>query len=404
LSPEIDSEPPPFTEKADLPEELAYRLRQQRLTADFGYFALKTDNLDEILQEATRVAASGLNSPLAKVLEHMGRGQGFVVRAGVGWGPGVVGVETVGDDLESPGGYTFHTGKPLISNHLENEQRFRTPALLVQHGVKRAMNVIIQTDEMRFGVLEVDSSDQGKFDEADIAFLEGFATMMGVAIQRAQIDVALRQNQLSLTAVIRHQEVLTHEISHRVKNSLTVVSGLLAMQARTTSSEEVRRALNDARSRIQTIASIHDRLWRTDEVRTVNLQGFLSDLCSHLGNISERHKLLWDVDSVTIQTDQAITLGLLTNELITNSFKYAYGHDQGGHVQLSAKALGDGKLRFEVSDQGRGLPPNFGTTSSSSLGMRLIGTLSQQLGGTPEWANLEPGTRFTIEFETHRID
>src|ERR1700757_4798843 len=80
-----------------------------------------------------------------------------VYEYGNGWGEGVVGTASVGADLESPAGYALHTGKPVISNHLENEQRFRTPELLLEHGIHRAMNVILQGDGVPFGVLEVDS-------------------------------------------------------------------------------------------------------------------------------------------------------------------------------------------------------------------------------------------------------
>ena len=83
--------------------------------------------------------------------------------------PGVVGAASVGADLEFPAGYALRTGKPVISNHLENEQRFRTPDLLVKHGIHRAMNVILQGDGSPLGVLEVDSKSEGKFGERDIA-------------------------------------------------------------------------------------------------------------------------------------------------------------------------------------------------------------------------------------------
>jgi len=110
----------------------------------------------------------------------------LLVRAGVGWGEGVVGSATVGADLDSPAGYALHTGKPVISNHLENEERFRTPELLVEHGIRRAMNVILQGDGLPFGVLEVDSRSEGEFGEHDIAFLQGAANILGMAIEQQQ--------------------------------------------------------------------------------------------------------------------------------------------------------------------------------------------------------------------------
>jgi GAF domain-containing protein len=87
---------------------------------------------------------------------------------------GIVGVATAGADLESPSGFALHTGKPVISNHLENEQ----------HRIGRATNVVLQDDGSPYGVLEVDSRSEGEFSEHDIAFLQGAANILGMAIER----------------------------------------------------------------------------------------------------------------------------------------------------------------------------------------------------------------------------
>jgi hypothetical protein len=92
------------------------------------------------------------------------------VTAGIGWGPDVIGVATVGADIESPAGYALITGKPVISNHLGNEKRFRTPELLVKHGIRRVMNVILQGDGSPYGVLEADSRSEGEFSIHDVSF------------------------------------------------------------------------------------------------------------------------------------------------------------------------------------------------------------------------------------------
>src|SRR4029078_9889108 len=139
---------------------------------------------------------------------------------GVGWEKGVVGHATVGADLASPAGYALRTGKPVISNHLENEKRFRTPELLFEHGIRRAMNVILQGDGSPYGVLEVDSRSEGEFGERDIAFLQGAANILGMAIERERYERALK-------AALDRQQILTNEISHRVKNSLHIASLML---------------------------------------------------------------------------------------------------------------------------------------------------------------------------------
>ena len=107
----------------------------------------------ELLTNTAALTAEGLEAEFCKILEFQHEEGRFLVTAGVGWGPDVVGVATVGADIESPAGYALITGKPVISNHLENEERFRTPELLVRHGIRRAMNVILQGDGSPYGVL-----------------------------------------------------------------------------------------------------------------------------------------------------------------------------------------------------------------------------------------------------------
>src|SRR5436189_1122429 len=109
------------------------RLRQQEILAELGVLALQGTPFSELLTRTAALTAEGLEAEFCKILEFR-HGEGrFIVTAGVGWGPDVVGVATVGADIESPAGYALRTGKPGISNHLENEERFRTPELLVRH-------------------------------------------------------------------------------------------------------------------------------------------------------------------------------------------------------------------------------------------------------------------------------
>jgi GAF domain-containing protein len=124
-----------------------------------------------LLDQTVRLVAEGLEAELAKVLEYIPAEKRLLMRAGVGWDPGLVGTATIGADLESPSGFALRTGKPVISNHLENEERFRTPELLSTHSVRRAMNVILQGDGAPYGILEVDSRSEGEFAEHDIVFL-----------------------------------------------------------------------------------------------------------------------------------------------------------------------------------------------------------------------------------------
>ena len=159
------------------------------------------------------------------MLEYVPADNCFTVRAGVGWGPDVVGVAQVGADLASPAGYALKTGKPVISNHLDNEERFRTPELFARFDISRAMNVILQGDGKPFGVLEVDSRSDDDFRESDIPFLQGAANILGMAIER-------ERNQRLLKAALERHQVLLKEMNHRIKNSLSIVSSMLRLQSR----------------------------------------------------------------------------------------------------------------------------------------------------------------------------
>ncbi|WP_156526981.1 sensor histidine kinase [Bradyrhizobium sp.] len=356
-------------------QELPYRLRQQSLLGEFGRSAMQTRDIGQILQRATELCAEGLETPFAKVLEYMPEDKRLLVRAGVGWGPGTIGEVSLGIDMESPAGYAFHTGQMVLSNHLQEETRFRTPKLLSDHGIKRAINVLIARGgegHLPFGVLEADSPDPGQFDRADADFLAGFAGLLGIAIERQHADADLKE-------ALDHQAMLTREMSHRVKNSLASVVGLLRVQGRNAESEDVRNALKDAASRITTIAQVHDHLWRSTRIGFVDIADFAGELCRKLQE-TMAHKVSCAFDPLMISADKAIPLGLLINEIVTNSAKHAYP-DGSGDIRVSGARHGT-DLRVEISDQGVGLPKEFDIDQPrASLGFKVIKSLLAQLEG-----------------------
>jgi GAF domain-containing protein len=203
---------------------LRLRILQQEILAELGVFALQRRDFLELLNETARRTAEGLESEFCKVMEYLPDEHRLLVRAGVGWDPGVIGHASVGADSESPAGYALITGKPVISNHLENEERFRTPELLVEHGIRRAANVILQGNGAPYGVLEVDSRSSGEFVESDLTFLQGAANILGMAIERQRYE-------RDLASALERHKILLQEMNHRVKNSLQVVASMLRLQA-----------------------------------------------------------------------------------------------------------------------------------------------------------------------------
>jgi two-component sensor histidine kinase len=316
----------------------------------------------------------------------------FLVRAGVGWDPGVVGTATIGADAASPAGYALQTGKAVISNHLENEERFRTPELLLEHGIHRAMNVILQGDGAPYGVLEVDSRSEGEFSASDIAFLQGAANILGMAIYRQRAE-------RNLTAALERHQILAKEVNHRINNSLQIVASMLHLQTATTPSEEVRRALRDAASRIAAIARAHQQLYGSNQVGAVDLGAYLSAICDDLAKAMPNCKIhVAAAPGLQCATDIAIPVALVVNELITNSTKYAY--PKGGCEVWLDVAHSDNAISVAVRDQGIGLPVDFDIHSGRRLGMRLVNALSAQVHADLQVRRRNPGTEFLLTIPT----
>jgi two-component sensor histidine kinase len=385
----VAEQPEGGTPPADLTAEaLRLRVRQQEILAELGVLALQGTPFPELLDLTARLMAEGLQAEFTKVLEYMPSEGRFLVRAGVGWEPGVVGSATVGADVASPAGYALQTGKAVISNHLENEERFRTPELLLEHGIHRAMNVILQGDGEPFGVLEVDSRSEGEFSANDISFLQGAANILGMAIYRQRAD-------RDLTAALDRHQLMAKEVNHRINNSLQIVASMLHLQTAATQNDEVRHALRDASSRIAAIARAHQRLYSGDQIGKVDLGAYLSDICNDLGKAMPNCKIHVSVaPDIHCATDTAIPVALLVNELITNSAKYAYP-DGGCEVWLDVSRSEDG-LSISVRDRGVGLPAEFDLNSGKRLGMRLVSALSSQLNADLQVRRHTPGTEFLL--------
>jgi two-component system, sensor histidine kinase PdtaS len=507
-------EPRPVPATLTDEELLAYRLRQQSVLTQFGRRALEASDCDQLFSDAVQMCAEGMQAAFCKLLQYVPEQHKLLVRAGVGWRPGVIGHETLPLDRRFPAGFSFKTGQAVISNHLEHEEKFETPPLLKEHGVKRSLNVPVTLARgVHWGVLAADSPRQGQFDGADIEFMRGMAQILGAAIQRLRNEEALRESEeqfrtmadalpqlawmadpdgsiywynqrwyeytgmtldeasgwgwrdvhhpdhlqrvveriqhswdtgepwedtfplrgadgryrwfLSRAVPLRDadgrvtrwfgtntditerqkleefQALLIREISHRVKNSLALVSALLNLQARTLDGAS-RTALEDAALRVQAVATVHDQLFRQEDAREVDLKPFLCNLASAVSSAAPELETKATIDPATVSADMAVPIGLLVNELVTNAYKYAYPEGAEGEVRIIGKQLDEGRYQLEVSDSGCGLPADFdiNRASSSNLGMRVVTSLSRQLGGDMIMESAEPGVRFRIEFPT----
>jgi two-component sensor histidine kinase len=390
----VAEEPPAANQGPELSlETLRQRVRQQQILADFGVLALKGTPLFELLDQATQAVAEGLETEFAKVLKYLPEENRFLVCAGVGWEPDVVGTATVGADTASPAGYALKTGQAVISNHLDIEERFRTPELLMQYGIRRAMNVILAGDGTPFGVLEVDSRSEGEFSENDIIFLRGVANILGMAIERQRVEENLRK-------ALDRQQVLTREVNHRVNNSLQIVASMLHLHSSVAESEDVQHELRQAGSRITAIARAHRRLYSGDHIEALDFGAYLRDVCNDIAAAIPGCEIdVSAMEGVVIRTDRAIPAVLLVNELITNAAKYAYP-DRECRVWVTLSRDSENAVSISVRDEGTGLPAQF-DLRSGRLGMRLVNSFAQQLQGELCVLRKDPGTEFVLSFPLH---
>ncbi len=379
------------TKAADpLLHALHHRVRQQEILAELGVGALQGPGFDQLLADTARLTAEGLLTEFCKVLEYIPAENRLLVRAGVGWEPGIVGVVSIGADLASPAGFALKTGRPVISNHLANEERFRTPEILVRHGIHRAMNVILQGDGRPFGVLEVDSRSDEEFVEHDLAFLQGAANILGMAIER-------ERHERTLKAALERQQFLVKEMNHRVKNSLALVVGMLRLQVRENSEPEFRQQLEDATHRVAAIARVHEQLYQSADVERFDVGRYIEAICKDLSASFAQCEIHVQAQSgIVISTDRAISAALIVNELVSNAAKHAYQGDNAGNVWVDVATSGVSSFTIAIRDEGGGLPKGFQFGEGKGLGARMVRALVEQLGAVLDVVTRHPGVEFVI--------
>ncbi|MDZ5455925.1 AAA family ATPase [Azohydromonas lata] len=202
-------------------------------------------------------------------------------------------------------------------------------------------------------------------------------------------------------AALEEKESLLKEVHHRVKNNLQLISSLLSLQAGRSNDPVVAELLLESRNRVRSMALVHENLYRAGNFARIPMPGHLQNLCAQLvrayGMDARRIATRVAVDDVLLDLDRAVCCGLIVNELVSNALKHAFPGGRGGTIDVALRAGEDGRCEISVADDGTGLPADIDVEQAQTLGLQLVGDLTQQLHGRLHVDNA-PGARFRIIF------
>ncbi len=217
--------------------------------------------------------------------------------------------------------------------------------------------------------------------------------------ERQMAEKELLASDQRLRQSLSEKEALLKEIHHRVKNNLQIVSSLLYLQEDAIQDPTGLEILRESQNRVKSMALIHEQLYGTDNLAKIDFGRYLYSLTANLldayGIDPVRLRLNIEAAGIALGVDLAAPCGLIVNELVSNAIKHAFPQDRGGTIEIIIRKLNAGQMELVVADDGVGLNTQSPGPDSTSLGLRLIDTLTTQLDGTLS-VETENGTRFII--------
>jgi two-component sensor histidine kinase len=237
-----------------------------------------------------------------------------------------------------------------------------------------------------------------------IGFVIGLVLLLGLLVALYNQNQTVKASQKQISEQSEQLKLMMKELHHRVKNNLAIVSSLLKIQSSKIEDEKAVQAVRQGQQRVEAMSLIHQRLYQTDKVTNINIKEYINDLADSLmsayGHSPDDFDLKIVVEKEQLDVDLAIPLGLIINELLTNSFKYAYEKVERPSLFISLKT--NNGLTLEVQDNGPGIDMERWQKAKDSFGKKLIAGLSKQIGGTYELENKE-GSYFKLQIPQDKL-
>jgi signal transduction histidine kinase/ActR/RegA family two-component response regulator len=376
----------------------------QAALAQFGEFALRSDDLDEILNEACRLVGEALGTDLAKVVELQSDGETLLVRAGVGWKPGVVGIVKILASEDNSEGVALRTGEPVMSPDINKETRFKYAPFLIDNGVVALANVLILGSKGKppFGILQIDSRITRQFTESDTTFLREYANLIAAAVDRMgkveeqrNTDAQLRQSQ-KLEAIGRLAAGVAHDFNNILQSVISSLeSALEDTQSGTPAHEFTGIALKSAiqGSSLTSYLLSYARKQML-QPKPVDLSSFLSEMQRLLSRtLGPQFQI--DLKAAQVPTTIHVDSGQLHTALLNLSINASHAMPGGGTLTLETYEERVDKRQcvvIRVRDTGTGIDkatlthvfePFFTTKglNGSGLGLSMVQGFAHQSGG-----------------------
>jgi two-component sensor histidine kinase len=317
--------------------------------------------------------------------------------------------------------YYDKTGDYRSSNtYLKRNTRIRDSIEFNESNIRNQQLAAVITQEVEYSkdMIEQQKADleqsrndiAAKDERISLVFISLIFTLLGFAglvyayLKSIKNQRLIAEQKHIIENSLVEKDSLLKEIHHRVKNNLQMVSSLLSLQTRNTKSKAAIVALEEGKSRVKAMALIHQKLYQNDDLSVIEMQGYIESLINSVQSVYKKGghniNITIDAEGVELDIDRAIPFGLILNELVSNSFKYAFPqNEEDGKIYIHLRKIAGREGFFEYTDNGVGLPKDTEERANSSMGIRLMNRLANQLQTNLNTDKTSDGVRFWFNFK-----
>ena len=299
--------------------------------------------------------------------------------------------------------YTSRTRKNVVLNNAEDYSLFQTDPYISSQQPKSVLCTPIVHKGKLTGVLYLENNlTTSAFTPDRVQLVKIISTQGAISIENARLFSRLESSEEQIRASLKEKETLLQEIHHRVKNNMRVIISLLRLQSRKVKDERYATILKESQDRIKSMALVHEKLYQSKDLSEFDMYGYVEKLMNGLfrthGVNTGRIAAKYEIEEISFELDIAIPFGLIINELVSNSLKYAFPKEKKGEIKITLRSINGGEIELMVQDDGIGISEDIDFRKSESLGLELVTILAEdQLNGRIE-LDRTGGTTFRILF------